>query len=91
MLQLLRGVEGYVCLVAVKKLLYILLVYVAALALAVRAFVAAEAHSLVELDAEPSERFDDILFCSWHETARIGVLNAEHQVAAMLTGKQIIV
>ena len=54
-LEFFGRVEGDVCLALVEQLLHVFLVYVAPLALAVRAVAAAEAHALVELDAEPLE------------------------------------
>ena len=54
-LQLLGRVKGDICLVIIQQLLHILLINIAALALAIRAFVATEADTLVKLDAEPLE------------------------------------
>ena len=90
-LQFLRRVKGYVGLAVVEKLLHVFLVYLATLALAIRAVVAAERHAFVELDAEPFERLYDIVFCPLHETMAVGVLNAEHEFSTMLAGKQIVV
>ena len=84
-------IKGDVGLPVVEKLLNILLIYIATLALAIRPMIAAEAHALVELDAEPLERLDDVFLCSRHEAARVGVFNAEDEVAAMLTGKEVVV
>ena len=53
--ELLGGVEGDVSLALVEQLLHVFLVDVAALALTVRAVFSAEAHSFVELYAEPLE------------------------------------
>ena len=91
LLQLLRGVEGDVCLAVVQQLLDILLIDVAALALTVGTFVATERDTLVELDTQPLETLDDILLGTGDEARGVGVLNAEHQVAAVLAGKQIII
>ena len=91
LLQFLWRVKGNIGLVGIQQLLHIFLIDVAALALAVRSFVATERHALVELDAKPMERLDDILLRTRHEAVRVGVLNTEHQVAAMLLGKQVII
>ena len=91
LVELLGGVEGNVGLVGIKQLLDILLVDVATLALAVGTLVATEGHALVELDAEPAERLDDVLLGAGHEAVAVGVFNTEDEVAAMLTGKEIVV
>ena len=51
----------------------------------------AEAHTLVELDAQPLEGLDDIGLGLWHKARGVGVFNAEHQVASVLTCKQVVV
>ena len=76
---------------AVEQLLYVFLINVAALALPIRAIVAAEAHALVKLDAEPVEGFYDVSLCAGHEAVGIGVFDAEHEFAALLAGKQVVV
>ena len=91
LLQLLRGVEGDVCLAVVQQLLHIFLIDVAALALTVGTLVATKRHTLVKLDAQPLETLNDIFLCPRHEARRVGILDAEYQVAAMLAGKQIII
>ena len=91
LLQLLRRVEGDVCLAGIQQLLHIFLIDVAALALTVGTLVATKRHTLVKLNAQPLETLDDIFLCTRHKARRIGVLNAEYQVAAMLTGKQIVI
>ena len=53
--------------------------------------VAAVAYALVELDAEPLERLDDVLLRTGNEAVGVGVLNAEHEVAAVLARKEIVV
>ena len=54
-LQFLWRIERDVGLAIVEKLLDVHLVYLTTLTLAIRTFVAAEAHAFVKLDAEPSE------------------------------------
>ena len=68
LLQFLGCVKGYVSLVAVEQLSHVHFIYIATLALAIRTLVAAERHSLVELDAEPAERLDDVFLGTRHET-----------------------
>ena len=43
------------------------------------------------MDAEPFERFNDVVFSSWHKTRRVGVFDAEHEVATMLASEEIVV
>ena len=83
--KLLRSVECYVSLAVGKKLVDIFLIYGATLTLTIRAVVATERHSLVKLDTEPTERLDDVIFGSRHKAMRVGILDTEHQVAAVLT------
>ena len=90
-LQLLRGIESYIGLIGIKQLLYILLIYIATLALTIRTFVATKANALVELDAQPLKRLDDILLCTRHETVGISILDTEYEIATMLLGKQVII
>ena len=90
-IELLGRVEGYVGLAVVQQLFHVFLIDVAALALTIRTVLATERHSFVELDAQPVEGLNDIGLSLRNETGGIGILNAEYQVAAMLTGKQIII
>ena len=90
-LQFLGRVESDVGLIGIQQLLHIFLINVATLTLAIRTFVATEADTLVELDAQPFERLNDILLGTRHKTVGVGVLNTEHQIAAMLLGKQVII
>ena len=54
-LQLLRGVEGDICLPGIQQLLHILLINVTALTLTIRTFVATEGDTLVKLNTQPLE------------------------------------
>jgi hypothetical protein len=89
--QLLGGVEGNVSLVGIQQLLNIFIIDVAALTLTVGTFVTSKGYTLVELDAQPLERLDDIFLGTGYETIGVGVLDTEHQIAAVLLGKQIII
>ena len=75
----------------VEQLTDVSLIYLAALALAIGPVVAAEGNALVELDAQPLESFNDVGLGLGHEARSVGVLNAEHQVAAMLACKQVVI
>ena len=90
-LQLLWSIKSDVSLAVVQELLHILLIDVATLTLAIRTMLTTEAHTLVKLDAEPFERFQDILLSSRNETMRVCILNSEHELATMLASKQIII
>ena len=90
-LELLGRVEGDVGLSGVEQHLDVLLVDVAALGLAVGTVVAAEADTLVEGDAEPLERLQDIFFSTGYETVAVGVFDTENEVASMLARKEVIV
>ena len=90
-LQLLRRIESDIRLTGIQQLLYIFFIDVATLALTVGTLVTTERNALVELDAQPLERLDDILFCSRDKARGVGVFDAEHEVAAMLARKQVII
>ena len=84
-------VESDVCLALSKELIYVFLVDFSTFTLTVGTFVATEAHAFIELDAEPFERFNDVVLSSWHKTRGVGVFDAEHEVATMLASKEIVV
>ena len=90
-IQFFGCVKGDVGLSAVEKLLNILFIYVATFALTIWSVIASETHALVELDAKPFERLDDIFFCPRNKTSGVGVFNAEDELTAMLAGKKIVV
>ena len=90
-LQFLWRVEGDIGLVGIQQLLHIFLIDVATLTLTVGTLVATKRDTLVELDAQPFERLDDILLCPWYKTVGVCVLDTEHQVTAMLACEQIII
>ena len=90
-IQFFRSIESNVSLTGIQQLLHILLVDVTAFRLAVRTIVSSKAHTLVELDAEPLERLNDILFRSRHKTIGVRIFYTENQITPMLTGKQIII
>ena len=89
--KLLGRIKGDVGLAGVKQALHVLLIYIAALALAIGTVVAAEAHTLVELNAQPAEALEDILLGAGHEAGAVSVFNTENQLTTMLTGEKIIV
>ena len=89
--QLLWGIKGNIGLIGIEQLLHIFLIDIATLTLAIGTFVATEGDTLVELNAQPLERLDDIFLGTRHETVRIGVLDTENEVTAMLLGKEVII
>ena len=89
--QLLGCIESDVCLALVEQPIDILLVDIAAFALPVGAVVAAEADAFIKLDAEPTERFYDVFFCSRDKTVGVRVFNSKDKFASMLACKQIVV
>ena len=90
-LQLLWSIKSNICLIGIEQLLNIFLIDIATLALAIWTFVTTKAYTLIELDAKPLKRLNNIFLGTWDETIRIGILNTENQVATMLLGKQIII
>ena len=89
--EFLGSVKGIVCTTGVKELLHIVTIDVATLALAIGTMVTTEGHAFVKFYAKPAERFKYIVLGTRHETLGVGVLNAEDEFAAMLTGKEIVV
>ena len=89
--QFLWRVEGDVGLSSIEQQFDILLIDVAAFALSVGAVFSAEADTFVKLYAEPSERLEDIVFRAGNEAVGVGVFDAEHEVAAVLACKEIVI
>ena len=90
-LQLFRRVEGDIGLSGIQQLLYIFLIDVTALTLTIGPLVTSEADALIELDAQPLERFNDILLGSRYKAVTVSILDTENKVAAMLAGQQIVI
>ena len=84
-------IKGIVSLTLVQKQLGILGIYCLAFALAIRAFVAAESHPFVKVDAEPAEGLDDVFLCTGHKAIGVGVFDAENEFAAVLAGKEVVI
>ena len=61
-LQLFGSVERDICFSGFKKLVYIFLIYLTALALTVRTLVATETYAFIKLDSEPTERLQYVFF-----------------------------
>ena len=59
--KLLRGVEGVVCPAGINQLSSILQIYLTTLALAIGGVRATNANTLVNLNATPLERLDDVV------------------------------
>ena len=91
LLQFFGRVEGYVGLAFLQQLVDVLLVDGTSLALPVGTVVATKADTLVELDAQPLERLDDILLGSRHEAVGVGVFDTENKVALVLAGEEIVI
>ena len=89
--QLLGRIESDVSFPVVQQLVYIFFIDMLAFALSIRTVFSAKTHTFVKLNAQPSKGFDDIFLCSGHEALRIGIFNTEHQIATVLTGKEIVV
>ena len=89
--QLLRSIKSNIRLIIIQELLNILLIDITTFTLAIRSMLSTETYTLVKLDTQPLERFQDIFFGSRHETMRICILNTEHQLTSMLASKQIII
>jgi hypothetical protein len=51
----------------------------------------AHAKAFIDADAEPVERLKNIFFCAGHEASAIGILDTQQHIAAVLTGKQVVV
>ena len=49
------------------------------------------AYALIKLDAQPLERFDDVIFGSWHKTVGVGILDSQQNLATILLGEQVVV
>ena len=90
-IELLRSVESQIGVPLVQQLLHIATVNVATLRLTVGTLVATETYAFIKFYAQPFERFDNVFLCTGNKTPRVGIFNAENQIAAMLTGKKIIV
>ena len=91
LVELLGGVESNIGLSAVKQNLNIFFINFPSLGLSVGTILAAEGDTLVELYAEPSERFEYILLGTLDETVGIGIFETENKISTMLFGKQIII
>ena len=99
-LQLLRGVESDIRMSGIQQLLHIPVVDLAPLGLTVRTVLSygfnllsdfLQAQTFVNADAQPIEGLQDILLSARHKTRRVGILNTQEHVSAVLTGKQVIV
>ncbi len=89
--QLVGRVEGVVGPAGVDQPAGVFQIYVAALALAVGGVGTSRADTLVDLDAAPFERFDDILLGSRHEPLRVGILDAQDHLAAVTACEEVVV
>ena len=90
-LELLGRVEGVVGPSGIDELEGVLEVDFAALALAVGGVGTAHADALVDFDAAPLERVEDVLLGARDEAVRIGILDAEQHHAAVVAGEEVVV
>ena len=88
--QLLGSIKSVVGPSGLHELFRVFQVDVAPLALAVRRMRPPTRH-LVDLDAAPLERLEDILLGTRHETLRVGVLDAQDEGAACGAGERPVV
>ena len=85
------GIESNIYATFGQQLVAVLFIKVLAVALLVRTEIAAHIVALVELDAAPIERFNNILFGTRNKARLVGVLDTENHFAAVLLGKQIVI
>ena len=90
-LELLGGAEAGVGAAGVDELLKGRPVVVAALGLVVGAAAAAHAGALVPVEAEPGEGPQDLLGVLLGRTARVGVVDAQHEGSARAAGERPVV
>ena len=89
--QAFLGAETIVRLPFPDQLLRIGLIEILALALDIGAIISANIRALVVLQAHLVERPVDHIDCALHQTFLIGILNAQHKLAAHGLGNQIFV
>ena len=89
--ELLGRIKGVVGPARLDELQGVLEVDFAAFALAVGGVGAADTDTLVDLDAAPLERLQNILLGAGDEPLRIGILDAENHRALVLTGEEVVV
>ena len=84
-------VESDVGVSRLKQLVDVFLVDFTTFALAVWGVWAANAYAFVELDTQPLERLNNVVFCSWNKAVRVGIFNTEEDFAAVTFGEQVVV
>lgn len=89
--QLLGSIKSVVGPSGLHELFRVFQVDVAPLALAVRRMGAADADTLVDLDAAPLERLEDILLGTRHETLRVGIFDMKNHRTAVPTREQVVI
>lgn len=90
-LKFLSSIESYVRMPRLKKLVNILLINLATLRLTVRTMAASIRDTLVELDAQPLKRLNDILLSTRDKASRVSILDTEDKLTAVLLSEQIII
>ena len=89
--QFLGRVEGVVGPARLDELQGVFEVDFAPLALAVGGVRPSDAHTFVDLDAAPFERFQNVILRSGDEPLRIGVLDAQDHRSLVPAGEQVVV
>src|SRR5262245_34016977 len=69
------------------QLVGVLLVYLTTLTLTIRAVRTTDVRALVPFDAEPAQRVEDLLFGLAGRAQLVGVLDAQDELAAVLTSE----
>jgi hypothetical protein len=49
------------------------------------------AYALVNLDATPLQRLDDILLSTWYKSLRVGILDTKNHLATMTARKKVVI
>ena len=86
-LEFLGCIECVVSPTSLNELLCVLEIDLTALALAIGSVRATNAHTLVNLDAAPTERLDDIILSTRNETLRVGILDTQNHLTTVTTSK----
>ena len=72
-IQLLRSIKSDVSMTRFQQLVNIFLIYFPAFALAIRTIIPAKTYSLIEMNAQPCQSFNDVGFRPWDKTLGIRV------------------
>ncbi|MNF43332.1 hypothetical protein D3C84_244100 [compost metagenome] len=87
LVQLFGGAEAREGMTELHKLLAILLINIAALALTVRTVRAADVRAFAPVDPQPAQGVEDLLFGLAGRTQLVGILDAQDELTAVLAGE----